>query len=141
MKRLLTAHSATGRSAYWRDAQLTAGALNSMCVQPGLVLEKRSKQQRGLPMLISFGARRKRAGIAQNTAPMLNEFSFAVERAFRRQFTSNRRHGSHLFRTHRVMPVVETSLLLRSLESVVNIAHFKKLKELGATPSDATKPG
>src|ERR1700730_7735706 len=106
MKRLLAAHSASGRSAYWRDAQLTAGALDSMCVQPGLVLEKRSKQQRGLPMLISFGARRKRAGIAQNTAPMLNEFSFAVERAFRRQFTSNRRHGSHLRRVHRVMPMI-----------------------------------
>jgi hypothetical protein len=41
------------------DARLTAGALNRMCVQPGLVLEKRSKQQRYMPMVISFGARRE----------------------------------------------------------------------------------
>jgi len=33
-----------------------------------------------------------------------------------------------------VMPVIEASLRLRSLESVVNIAHFQKINELGATP-------
>jgi hypothetical protein len=38
--------------------------------------------------------------------------------------------------THRVMPVIEASLRLRSLESVVNIAHFKKIIELGATPKE-----
>jgi hypothetical protein len=59
---------------------LTACALNSMCVAPFLVLEKRAKQQRNLPMMISFGARRKRAGIAQNVAPMLNKLRFAVKR-------------------------------------------------------------
>jgi hypothetical protein len=51
-----------------------------MCVEPILVLEERAKQQLNLPMMISFGARRKRAGIAQDIAPMLNKFRFAVER-------------------------------------------------------------
>ena len=45
-----------------------------------LVLEERAKQQLNLPMMISFGARRKRAGIAQNIASMLDKFRFAVER-------------------------------------------------------------
>jgi len=67
---------------------------------------------------------------------MLNKYRLAVERLVQRQFTSNRRHRSHLFRTHRVMPVVEASLLLRSLESVVNIAHIPK--ELGNKES---RPG
>jgi hypothetical protein len=90
--------AASGRCACWPDARLTAGALNRMCVQPRLVLEKRSKQQRYMPMVISFGARRERAGMAQKVAPMLHEVSVAVERLFQRQFTSSRRHGSHLCR-------------------------------------------
>jgi hypothetical protein len=91
--------AASGRCACWPDARLTAGTLNGMGVQPTLVLEKRSKQQRDMPMVISFGARRERAGIAQKVAPMLNKVSLAVERLFRRQFTSSRRHGSHLCRS------------------------------------------
>jgi hypothetical protein len=55
---------------------------------------------------------------------MLNKYRLAVERLVQRQFSSNRRHRSHYF--ERVMPVVEASLLLRSLESVVNIAHIPK---------------
>ena len=86
------------RRQYWRDAQLTAGAIDSMCVQPGLVLEQRSKQQRDMPMVVSFGARRERAGIAQKVAPVLHQFSLAVAPLFRRQFTSSRRHDSHLCR-------------------------------------------
>jgi hypothetical protein len=58
----------------------TAGALNSMCIEPFLVLEERAKQQRNLPMMISFGARRKRARAAQNVAPVLNKFRFAIKR-------------------------------------------------------------
>ena len=38
---------------------LTAGALNSMCVERRLVLEERVKLQLNLPITISFGARRK----------------------------------------------------------------------------------
>jgi len=38
---------------------LTAGALNSMCVEPLLVLVERAKLQLNLPMTISFGARWK----------------------------------------------------------------------------------
>jgi hypothetical protein len=79
--------------------RLTAGALNSMCVQPSLVLEKHSKQQHYMPMAISFGARRERAGITQKVAPMLCEFSLAVEPLFWWQCTSNRRHDSHLCRS------------------------------------------
>ena len=37
----------------------TAGALNSMCVEPLLVLEERAKLQLNVPMMISFGAPRK----------------------------------------------------------------------------------
>jgi hypothetical protein len=69
-----------------------------MCVQPALVLEKSAKQRRDLPMMVSFGARRERAGIAQNIAPMLKELSFAVERSFLREFASKRRHVGQLCR-------------------------------------------
>jgi hypothetical protein len=60
-----------------------------MYVEPRLVLAERAKQQRDVPMLISFGARRKRAGIAQNVAPMLNEFRCAVKRSVQRPFASD----------------------------------------------------
>jgi hypothetical protein len=33
-----------------------------------------------------------------------------------------------------VMPVIEASLRLRSLESMVKIAHFQKNNEFGGTP-------
>jgi hypothetical protein len=76
---------------------LTARALNSMCVEPFLIFEQRAKQQRNLPMMISFGTGRKRTGMTQNVAPMLKKVRLAVERLVYRQHTSNRRHGSHLF--------------------------------------------
>jgi hypothetical protein len=41
-----------------------------MCVEPFLIFEQRAKQQRNLPMMISFGTGRKRTGMAQNVAPM-----------------------------------------------------------------------
>jgi hypothetical protein len=77
--------------------RLAAGPLDSVCSQPLLVLEERAKQQRNLPMMISLGARRKRTGKAQNVAPVIVEVRSAVERLVQRQFTSNRRHGSHPF--------------------------------------------
>jgi hypothetical protein len=51
-----------------------------MCIQPLLVLEERAKQQRNLPMMISFRAGRKRTGKAQNVAPMIVKVRPAVER-------------------------------------------------------------
>jgi hypothetical protein len=33
----------------------TAGALDGMCVKPVLAIEQSAKQQRDLPMMISFG--------------------------------------------------------------------------------------
>jgi hypothetical protein len=51
-----------------------------MCVEPFLVFEQRAKQQRNLPMMISFGTGRKRTGMAQNVAPMLKKLRLAVER-------------------------------------------------------------
>jgi hypothetical protein len=51
-----------------------------MCIRPLLVLEERAKEQRNLPMMITLGARGKRAGRAQNVAPMLKKFRLAVER-------------------------------------------------------------
>jgi hypothetical protein len=106
-----------------------AGALDSMCVEPFLVPEERAKQQRNLPMMISFGARRKRAGIAQNVAPMLNKVRCVVERMLWRRVTSNRRHGGHLCRSPGDADD-GTSMLLRVSESLVNIAHFQKLMPL-----------
>jgi hypothetical protein len=93
-----------------------------MCVQPGLVLEKRSKHQRYVPMVISFGARRERAGITQKVAPMLHEFSLAVEPLFRGLFTS----ADGMIATyvgHRVTPDYR-SLPYRVAELAVNIAHI-----------------
>jgi hypothetical protein len=78
-----------------------------MFVEPILVLEERAKQQLNLPMMISFGARRKRAGIAQNIAPMLNKFRFAAVglTAVHEQQTAWQPPMSTL--SHRMMPVVE----------------------------------
>jgi hypothetical protein len=59
---------------------LAARAPNSMCIRPLLVLEERAKEQRNLPMMITLGARGKRAGRAQDVAPMLKKFRLAVER-------------------------------------------------------------
>ena len=53
---------------------LAARALNSICIQRILgVLEERAKQQRNLPMMISLGDLGKRAGRAENVAPMLKK--------------------------------------------------------------------
>jgi len=51
-----------------------------MRIQPLLVLEERAKQRRNLAMMISFRARRKRTGKAQNVAPVIVEVRSAVER-------------------------------------------------------------
>ena len=65
-----------------------ARTLNSICVEPILVLEQRAKQRRNLPMMISLGARWKRAGRAQQ------QFRLAVGRSMYWQHASNRRrHG------------------------------------------------
>jgi hypothetical protein len=68
-----------------------------MRVQPRLVLEERAKQQRNLPVMISFGARWKRAGAAQKAAPVLDKLRFAVTRLVQRR-SGNRRHECHLGR-------------------------------------------
>jgi hypothetical protein len=86
---------------------LTARTLNSICVEPILALEQRAKQRRNLPMMISLGAWRKRAGRAQNAAPMLKQFRLAVGRSMHWQHASNRRHGKHLFAFH--SPVIPVS--------------------------------
>jgi hypothetical protein len=51
-----------------------------MCVEPVLVIEQGAKQQRNFPVIISFGAGRKRSGIAQNVASMLNKVRCEVKR-------------------------------------------------------------
>jgi hypothetical protein len=101
-----------------------------MCVQPFLVLEQRAKQQRNLPVLISFDAGRKRAGIAHDIAPMLNEIGSAVQRSFKRQITSNRRHGCHLSRSPGDAGG-GTSMLLRVPDSLVNIAQLPGFIDVG----------
>jgi hypothetical protein len=47
-----------------------------------------------LPMLIAFGAGRKRAGISQNIASLLKKLRPAVERMVERQGASSRRHDA-----------------------------------------------
>src|SRR6267378_8596751 len=87
---------------------LAARALNSICIQRILGVEERAKQQRNLPMMISLGDLGKRAGRAENVAPMLKKVRLTVERSVYRQQASNRQHGSRLFASiHRVMPVSE----------------------------------
>jgi len=51
-----------------------------MGFQPFPVLEKAAKRQGDLPMLIALRTGRKRAGISQNIASVLNKFRLAVER-------------------------------------------------------------
>jgi hypothetical protein len=110
-----------------------------MCFKPLPVLEQGAKRQGNLPVLIPFGAGRKQARIAQNVAPVLKKFRFAVERRVWRQFTSNRRHGSHLFSlSHRVMPVIESicipifrspwSILL-TFKTLMTLSHVKPFRD------------
>jgi hypothetical protein len=69
---------------------LAARALNSICIQRILgVLEERAKQQRNLPMMISLGDLGKRAGRAENVAPMLKKVRLTVGSVYR-QHVSNR---------------------------------------------------
>jgi hypothetical protein len=90
-------------------------------------------------MMISLGARWKRAGRAQNVAPMLKQFRLAVGRSMCWQFTSNRRHRSHLFVFQSPMiPVIEESLRHRVLQSLVNIAHFGKIAVCGCSKQTTT---
>ena len=107
---------------------LAARALNSICIQRILgVLEERAKQQRNLPMMISLGDLGKRAGRAENVAPMLKKVRLTVERSVYRQQASNRQHGSRLFASiHRVMPVSKRTCHFES-ESLISIAHFRKI--------------
>ena len=101
-----------------------------MCVEPFVVLEQGAKRQRNLPMLIPFGPGRKRARVPQDIAPMLNKLGFIVERLVQRQFTSNRRHGSHLHR-HRVNAGDRTNLHPDFSELVVKIAQLPGFVEVG----------
>ena len=76
-----------------QDRSANRRNLNSMYVEPILVLEQRAKQRRNLPIMISLGARWKRKGGAQNVAPMLKQFRLAVGRSMYWQHTSNRRNS------------------------------------------------
>jgi len=106
---------------------LAARALNSICIQRILGVEERAKQQRNLPMMISLGDLGKRAGRAENVAPMLKKVRLTVERSVYRQQASNRQHGSRLFAfIHRVMPVSKRTCHFES-ESLISIAHFRKI--------------
>jgi hypothetical protein len=51
-----------------------------MCVEPFSVFEQDAKRQGDLPVLIPFGAGRKRTRIAQNVAPVLKKFRLTVTR-------------------------------------------------------------
>jgi hypothetical protein len=51
-----------------------------VCAEPSLVLEQGAKRQGNLPVLIPLGVGRKRAGVSQDVAPVLDEFGLTVER-------------------------------------------------------------
>jgi hypothetical protein len=65
-----------------------------MGMQPFSVPEKGAERQRDLPMLVAFRAGWERARIAQDVAPVLDEFRHCMERMVERQSTSNRRHDA-----------------------------------------------
>jgi hypothetical protein len=70
---------------------------------------------------------------------MLKQFRLAVGRSMCWQFTSNRRHRSHLFVFQSPMiPVIEESLRHRVLQSLVNIAHFGKIAVCGCSKQTTT---
>jgi len=80
-----------------------------------------------LAVMISLGDLGKRAGRAENVAPMLKKVRLTVERSVYRQHASNRQHGSRLFASiHRVMPVSKRTCHFES-ESLISIAHFRKI--------------
>jgi hypothetical protein len=58
-----------------------------VCAPSHFVLEQGAKRQGNLSMPITLGAGRKRAGVSQGVAPVLDEFSLAVERMVKRQRT------------------------------------------------------
>jgi hypothetical protein len=97
---------------------LAAGALDGVGVEPLSAPEQGAKRQGNLPVLIPLRAGRKRVRIAQDVAPVLDQFRPAVEeRLFQRQFTSSRRHGgTHpTLSDHRVMPVIRLICIQTSL--------------------------
>jgi hypothetical protein len=51
---------------------------SSVCAKPFLVLEQGAKRQGNLPMPITLGAGRKRAGVSQGVAPVLDEFGLVL---------------------------------------------------------------
>jgi hypothetical protein len=57
--------------------------LDGVSRQPSLIPEQRAERQRDLPMIIAFCAGRKRTGVSQNNAPLLDKFRGAVSRRFR----------------------------------------------------------
>jgi hypothetical protein len=63
-----------------RRSTAVAGAFNRVCAEPSLVLEQGAKRQGNLPVLIPLGVGRKRAGVSQDVAPVLDEFGLTVER-------------------------------------------------------------
>jgi hypothetical protein len=105
----------------------TASTFNSMCVEQLSVLEQAAKRQSDVAVLISFRAGRKRASVAQNVAPKLNQSGVAVARKDQRQCVSNRRHDCHLRRLSRRDAGDDRSISCTVPESVVSIDHLSKL--------------
>jgi hypothetical protein len=62
--------------------------------QPFPVPEQGAERQGDLPMLIAFRPGRKRAGVSQYVAPVLDELRLAIERLIQHQCTSYRRHDA-----------------------------------------------
>jgi hypothetical protein len=51
---------------------------SSVCAKPFLVLGQGAKRHGNLPMPITLGAGRKRAGVSQGVAPVLDEFGLVL---------------------------------------------------------------
>jgi hypothetical protein len=90
-------------------------------------------------MLIAFGAGRKRAGISQDIAPVLDKFRSGVERRIQIQCTRNGRHDPPISNSITVMPAIPVNLARWLLKPAVNIARSRNLvANLVAFPS--TRP-
>lgn len=68
--------------------------LEDMSLQPFPVPEQGAERQGDLPMLVAFGPGRKRAGVSQYVAPVLDKLRSAEERPVQHQCASYRRHDA-----------------------------------------------
>jgi hypothetical protein len=72
----------------------SADIFEDMSLQPFPVPEQGAKRQGDLPMLITFRPGRKRTGVSQYIAPVLDKLRLAVERLIQHQFANYRRHDA-----------------------------------------------